>query len=56
MSKDIAAKFYFQQLFDIGDILGAFGVVLMLKVFKKPPVSEISSQIINLFLIELAVE
>ena len=56
LNEEIAEKFYFHQLFDIGDILGFWGVVILLKLFKKDPINSIPNSTFYIFIGELIVE
>ena len=56
LTEEIAEKFYFHQLFDIGDILGVWGVVIILKLFNKAPINSIPDSTFYLFIGELIVE
>ena len=56
ISEELGEKFYFHQLFDIGDILGACGVVVLLKLFNKAPINSIAESTYYIFIGELIVE
>ena len=49
-------KFFMQQLLDIGDILGALLVFLILRFMDKAPISNLSSSQANLFIGEVVAE
>ena len=55
-TKEVSIKFFTQQLLDIGDILGALIIVVLLKKLSKGPVNNISFDEFKIFVIELSVE